>query len=169
MISRKACLADAVQIYSLVNSQCWAGRLLPRTMEEIYQGIRDWVVIEDKKRLIACGSLQILWEDLAEIRSLVVHQDFQGQGLGRQVVEALIAEARLMRLPVAFALTRTPEFFHRLGFETTAMDNLPRKVWKDCSKCLKRKACDEVAVIYHISSTPLECALSEPSLAKENE
>jgi amino-acid N-acetyltransferase len=169
MIRRKACLADAGHIYALVNSQCWAGRLLPRTMEEIYQGIRDWVVIEDDHRLIACGSLQILWEDLAEIRSLVVQQDFQGQGLGRQVVEELIADARLMELPVVFALTRTPEFFLSLGFETTAMDNLPRKVWKDCSKCLKRKACDEVAVIHRLSSASWKLALSEPSLAKEKE
>jgi len=97
------------------------------------------------------GSLLILWHDLAEIRSLVTDPACQGLGLGRQIVTRLLVEAQALELPRVFALTRKPGFFLKLGFQLTRMEDLPRKVQKDCVFCPKFNACDEVAVIMPLS------------------
>jgi amino-acid N-acetyltransferase len=120
---------------------------LPRTEADIYHSIRAWVVAETAGRIVAMGSLIVLWHDLAEIRSLVIEPAYQGQGFGRQIVARLLAEAQALELPRVFALTRKPGFFLKLGFQLTRIEDLPRKVQKDCVFCPKFRACDEVAVV----------------------
>ena len=144
---RRARLADVAQMTPLLNEYARQAEILPRTEADVYQSIRDWVVAEVGGQIVAMGSLVILWHDLAEIRSLVIDPAFQGQGLGRQVVIQLLIEAQALALPRVFALTRKPGFFLKLGFEMTRMEDLPRKVQKDCVFCPKFNACDEVAVI----------------------
>jgi amino-acid N-acetyltransferase len=144
---RKARLSDVPQIVALVEVYARRGEVLPRSLEEAYQSLREWVVAEENGRIVGCGSLLIMWADLAEIRSLVVAPEFQGRGLGRQLLERLLVEAEALGLPQVFALTRQVDFFANLGFSETARESLPRKIWKDCWNCVRLHDCDEVAVI----------------------
>ncbi|MFQ5611888.1 MAG: N-acetyltransferase [Anaerolineae bacterium] len=147
---RKATLTDVPQMAQLVDYFAQRGEILPRPPGTIYESLREWVVAEDGGRIVGCGSLLIVWADLAEIRSLVVAPGMQGRGLGRGMIERLLAEARQLGLPKVFALTRKEGFFRRLGFSLTQRDALPRKVWKDCIHCPKFVGCDEVGVIKHL-------------------
>jgi amino-acid N-acetyltransferase len=144
---RKAQLSDVPQIAALVNYYARRGELLPRSQEEVYESLREWVVAEENGRILGCGSLLIMWADLAEIRSLAVLREYQGRGLGSGIVEQLLEEARYLGLPKVFALTRQVEFFSRLGFQVTSRAKLPRKFWKDCQRCIRIHVCDEVAMI----------------------
>ncbi|MCY3922295.1 MAG: N-acetyltransferase [Chloroflexi bacterium] len=145
----KAVVSDASEIHRLI--QYWfeaTGDVLPRTEGEIYETIRDFVVVRDPNgnRLLAAGALHVEWRDLAEIKSLVVDPGTQGKGLGRIVVDACLAEAVDMGLKTVFALTTTPAFFERLGFRISGVSAFPRKVWNECFRCPKYNACDEIAV-----------------------
>lgn len=144
---RKARLADVPEMMSLLNEFARQAEILPRTEANVYQTIRDWVVAEADDRVVGMGNLLIMWGDLAEIRSLVIDPSHQGRGLGRQMVSFLLAEARSLELPRVFALTRKPGFFLNLGFTLTRIEDLPRKVQKDCVFCPKFHACDEVAMV----------------------
>ena len=147
--AEKAVVGDAPEIHRLI--QYWfeaTGDVLPRTEGEIYETIRDFVVIRDPNanRLLAAGALHVEWRDLAEIKSLVVDPGTQGKGLGRIVVDACLGEAVDMGLKTVFALTTTPAFFERLGFRISGVSAFPRKVWNECFRCPKYNACDEIAV-----------------------
>jgi amino-acid N-acetyltransferase len=143
----RATMADAPAIQDLVNSFASLGEMLPRPLAEIYEQLRDFLVVRDNERLVACGALHIMWEDLAEIRSLAVLDEWQAKGVGAQLVEACLDEARALGIPTVFALTRQPSFFERLGFHQAEVMALPRKVWGECFRCPKFPNCDEVAVI----------------------
>ncbi len=106
---------------------------------------------ETETQVVGMGALLVMWSDLAEVRSLVVHPAFHGQGLGRLMVASLLEEAREMRLRRVFALTRAAGFFLKMGFEMTRIEHLPRKVKRDCVFCPKFHMCDEVAVIIHLN------------------
>ena len=147
---RRARLADVNQMMLLLDEYARQAEILPRAEADVYQSIRSWMVAEAEGRVIAMGALVVLWHDLAEIRSLVIDPAYQGQGLGHQIVSQLLAEAQALELPRVFALTRKPGFFLKLGFQLTRIEDLPRKVQKDCVFCPKFHACDEVAVIMPI-------------------
>ncbi len=144
---RKARLVDVPRMMPLLNEYAQQAEILPRMEDEVYQSIRAWVVAETDRKIIGMGSLVILWGDLAEIRSLVVHPAYQGQGVGRKMVELLLIEANALALPRVFGLTRKPGFFLKMGFQLARIEDLPRKVLKDCVLCPKFHACDEVAVV----------------------
>lgn len=149
LAAEKAVVGDASEIHRLI--QYWfeaTGDVLPRTEGEIYETIRDFVVVRDSSsdRLLAAGALHVEWRDLAEIKSLVVDPGTQGKGLGRIVVDACLDEAVGMGLKTVFALTTTPAFFERLGFRISGVSAFPRKVWNECFRCPKYNACDEIAV-----------------------
>lgn len=145
---RRATLADAPQITDLVNY--WfrtTGDVLPRSLDSVCESIRSWVVVEDDKGIAGCGALIILGPELAEIRSVVVRPDTQGNGLGRRIVEQLLKDAEEIQVPTVFTLTKVVGFFEKLGFKVTEMERFPRKVWKDCVHCAKFPGCDEVAMV----------------------
>jgi amino-acid N-acetyltransferase len=144
----RASIADAKPICDLVNTFARRGEMLPRTMAEVYQNLRDFYVVrDDSGETIACGGLHILWEDLAEIKSLAVREDMQGLGLGQRIVEACVEEARQLGLTTAFALTYRPGFFEKLGFTQADVMTLPRKVWGECYRCPKFPGCNEIAMV----------------------
>ncbi len=144
----RASIADAQAICDLVNAFARKGEMLPRTMSEVYQNLRDFYVVhDDSGAMVACGGLHIIWADMAEIKSLAVREDMQGHGLGAQIVEACVAEARTLGLQTAFALTYRPGFFERLGFEQADVMTLPRKVWGECYRCPKFPGCNEIAMV----------------------
>lgn len=123
------------------------GDLLPRSTYDLSRHIREYVVAEAVDgSIVGSGSLKIYSPELAEIAALAVRDDRQGQGLGRAIVEALVANARGLGLAQVFGLTRKPEFFTRLGFHVAAREEFPLKVWADCARCPRQHACDEVAV-----------------------
>lgn len=145
---RKAVPADVPAIHRLVNEFAAQGIMLRRSVLQLFQHLREFTVAcDDQGQVIGVGALALLWYDLAEVRSLAVDPAWHGQGVGRAVVEALVAEAEAMGLARVFALTYQQAFFERLGFNVIKKDTLPQKVWTDCVVCPKFHACDEIAVM----------------------
>ncbi len=143
----KAEISDARAIHDLVNLFAQRGDMLPRTMGEVYENIRDFFVIRDGDRFLGCVALHVLWSDLAEVRSLAVPEEVQSRGLGSVLVRACIDEARRLGTSRVFALTYRPAFFERLGFEQADVMSLPRKVWNECYRCPKFPGCNEIALV----------------------
>ena len=165
---RRARLADVPQMMPILDEYARQAEILPRSEADVYHTIRAWAIAEADGRIVAMGSLIILWHDLAEIRSLVIDPAFQGQGLGRQIVSQLLTEAQALDLPRVFALTRKPGFFLKLGFKLTRIEDLPRKVQKDCVFCPKFHACDEVAVVMPIERSTVAVAASTQTVHNAN-
>jgi amino-acid N-acetyltransferase len=144
----RASISDAQAIHDLVNVFARKGEMLPRTMAEVYENLRDFYVVrDDAGETVACGGLHILWADLAEIKSLAVREDMQGRGLGQRIVNACLEEAKGIGLTTAFALTYRPGFFEKLGFAQADVMTLPRKVWGECYRCPKFPGCNEIAMV----------------------
>ena len=148
---RPARLADVRRMMPLLNEYAGRAEILSRTEDEVYRSVREWSVAETETKLVGMGSLLIMGHDLAEIRSLVVDPAFQGQGLGRQLVELLLQDAAELQVRRVLALTRRPGFFLKLGFQLTEIGKLPRKVLRDCVFCPKFHVCDEVALVMHLN------------------
>jgi len=165
---RKARLGDVATMMPLLEAYARQAEILPRTQADVYQSIRDWVVAEIDGKIIGMGSLLIMWDDLAEIRSLVIDPAYQGLGAGRRIVTMLLAEAKSLDLARVFALTRKPGFFLKMGFQLTRIEDLPRKVQKDCVFCPKFHACDEVALIMPLSGVTGVDASTQPAAIAKN-
>ena len=147
---RSARAADAEAICSLVNHYAERGKMLHRSFESVYDCLRDFVVAEADGRIVGCVAVDVFWADLAEVKSLAVAPERLGQGLGKQLVGAGIAEARRLGIARLFALTYEKDFFASLGFEVVDRDCLPEKVWRECIGCPKVDACDEIAMILRL-------------------
>ena len=148
---RRAKISDAENIQTLISQYAELDRMLPRSLADIYENLQSFLVAEDDKGLVSgCCALQVIWSDLAEIKSLAVRQDSTGRGTGRALVEAALREAENLGLERVFTLTLEPGFFERLAFTKVEKDELPMKVWSDCAKCSKQDNCDEVALIYNM-------------------
>ncbi|UOF91626.1 N-acetyltransferase [Fodinisporobacter ferrooxydans] len=145
---RKATIPDVEAIYQLLNYYAEKGLLLPRSKLSLYENLHAMTVIEDEGEIVGLGALHILWEDMAEIRSLAIHPKAVNQGLGKQLVVHLIAESAKLGLEKVIALTYQVPFFEKLGFEIVQKESLPHKVWKDCMNCSKFPVCDETAMVY---------------------
>lgn len=149
---RKARIADVPTIHGLVNGFANKGDMLGRSRSELYEGVRDFFVVEVEGRVVGCSALHVNWEDLAEVRSLAVAQDFQGSGIGSTLVLACVQEAAELGIARVYALTYRAPFFERLGFKRVAKETLPQKVWGDCLKCPQFPNCDEDAVMREVVS-----------------
>lgn len=143
---RRAEPADAPGIHALLEQYVADGVMLPRTLEQIYRSIRDFVIAEADGALVGCGALRIYHHGLAEVGALAVAPSVQGRGVGRRVVETLLEDARALGIPRVLALTLQVEFFGRLGFETRSVTEFPEKIAADCSSCARRLQCPETAV-----------------------
>lgn len=144
---RKATIQDAPAMQKLINAAAGKGLMLGRPLSEIYENIRDYHVAERRGRIVGVCGLHVNWEDLAEIKSLVIAPSCQGQGLGQQLVEACIAEAQGLGARRFYALTMVIDFFRRLGFKKVPRARLPQKIWSECIRCNKFPDCDEVAML----------------------
>lgn len=144
---RKASLTDITALLELINAYAAKGIMLPRTEFEMAENIRDFLVAFDEGRLVGCGALHFYTATSGEVRSLAVDPSVKTRGIGRALVEALEEEARAQELHSLFAFTYVPGFFGKLGFEEVDRGELPLKAWKDCLRCPKFQACDEIAVL----------------------
>ncbi|MBA7623614.1 Amino-acid acetyltransferase [subsurface metagenome] len=146
----KATIKDAPQMHKLINSFAAKELMLPRPLSAIYENIRDYFVVRDGERVIACAALHVSWEDLAEIRSVAVTEEMQKQRVGAQLLEACLEEARELGMATIFCLTYQPAFFEKFGFAQVDKMTLPRKVWSECFNCPKFPDCDEVALVHNL-------------------
>jgi len=144
---RSAKIADAKSIHSLINSYAEQDRMLFRSLTDIYENLQTFMVAESDGAIVGCCGLQIIWSDLAEIRSLAVKEPNSGAGAGKMLVAEAVERAKQLGIQRVFALTLEPEFFEKLGFERVEKSALPMKVWRDCARCSKQQNCDEVAVV----------------------
>ncbi len=156
MKPEKARVSDVPQMHKLINYFADKGEMLARSLSEIYENIRDYFVVRQGERVIACVALHISWSDLAEIKSLAVTEDYQKQGIGDQLIEACLKEAKELGIPTIFCLTYKPAFFEKAGFSQVDKAELPHKVWGECYRCPKFPDCDEVALIYHLEAPSKE-------------
>ncbi len=150
---RKPKLSEVVQLKALIDHAVARGLVLPRTLEELYENVRDFYVYADEKGLAGCVSLHIDMEDLAEVRTLIVRDDLQRKGVGRILLQAVLSEARELGIPKVYVLTRCPEFFEKQGFVKTTLEQLPYKIRKDCARCPKYGVtCDEIPMTLQLNS-----------------
>lgn len=126
--------------------------MLPRALNEIYESMRDFSVYEENGELIGTVALHINWEDLAELRSLAVKEEYMKKGIGAKLVTSCLKEAKELGIARVFALTYQPEFFKKQGFKEIDKTQLPQKIWTDCLKCYKFPDCNEVALIIELQS-----------------
>jgi amino-acid N-acetyltransferase len=143
----KAKITDANQVHKLINHFADKGEMLPRSLSEIYENIRDYFVVKQGDKVVACAALHIMWSDLAEIKSMAVSKSKQRRGIGSQLVEACLEEAKELGMATIFCLTYKPAFFEKFGLVQIDKMELPRKVWTECYHCPKFPDCDEVALI----------------------
>lgn len=146
---RKATIKDIKAIHTLLSEFGDKGVLLSRPLSELYDHVRDFFVFELPETGVVggCGALQFCWEDLAEIRSMAVKKEYQGQNIGTLLVEAAIEEARTYGIKHLFTLTYRPGFFNKFDFKRIDRSELPLKIWSDCISCVKFPDCDEIAMM----------------------
>ena len=160
---RKAELREVPALFRLISRYAAEEILLPRPLTNLYEDVWEFTVAEEDGELLGCGALKFYNQDLAEIRSLCVDEQLQARGLGRTLTEALMDEAERFGLKTVFALTNTPAFFEKLGFQQAPRERFPIKVFQDCLGCPKYARCDEVAVSYQLAWRHAE----EPELSFE--
>ena len=161
IVIQKAQVRDVEEILELVNAYAAMNLLLPRGPQYMYENIRDFVIACDSNvpvysvtetrevlhLVVACGSLHVLWEDIAEIRAVAIHPDYQHLGLGSKLIEVMKEEAKQLGIRHLYTFTLTENFFKTLGFRVQDRSELPPKVWGECSRCPKYFHCDEVGMV----------------------
>jgi amino-acid N-acetyltransferase len=161
---RRARVADVEAMQKLINFFADRDEMLPRSLNELYENVRDFFVIEGDEgrseplqaeacatRVIGCCALHISWGDLAEVKGLAVRGERRGEGLGRQLVQACLDDARDLGLSRVFVLTYIPDYFERFGFRRVEKAQLPQKVWSECIRCPKFPDCGEVSMVLDLS------------------
>jgi len=152
---RPATIHDVPRVQEIINAHAELGKMLFKSYAQLYESLRDFAVYEqDDGQIFGCIALTIIWADLAEVRSLAVDEQHRGRGIGRQLVEWAVREARRLGIRRLFALTYEQRFFEKLAFEVVPKDTLPLKVWSDCVRCPKREGCDEIAVVRTLDDVP---------------
>lgn len=152
---RNAMMKDVPEIHRLVTYHAELNRMLFRSYADLYEHLRDFLVwVEcgsEGEQVRGCVAVELVWRDLAEVKSLAVEESYRGRGIGRHLVGAAIEEGRRLALKRLFALTREKVFFEKLGFAVVPKETLPHKVWTDCIRCPLQEHCDEVAMVYELS------------------
>jgi len=164
IVIEKAQIRDVEEILDLINGFAASNLMLPRGPQYLYENIRDFVIASDQNvpvytmmdtrevlhLIVACGSLHVLWKDIAEIRSLAIHPDYQHLRLGSKLVEYMQEEAKQLGVKRLYTFTLTEEFFKTLGFSRLKRAELPAKVWGECSRCPKYFHCDEIGMVLEL-------------------
>jgi amino-acid N-acetyltransferase len=145
-------MGDVKEIHTLLNHYADKGLLLGKSYSSLYDQLRDFkVFVGNDGELLGVCALHIIWEDLAEVRSLAVHEAVQGQKVGQKLVAACLQEAAIYEISKVFTLTYQSGFFQKQGFVSIDKSKLPHKIWSDCLNCPKFPDCDEEALQYTVS------------------
>ena len=144
---RSAKTSDARAVNALISQYAEQDIMLFRSLADIYENLQTFFVAEIDGAVVGCCALEVVWSDLAEIKSLAVSPERMKQGVGCELVREAQARAVQLGIPKVFALTMAPEFFGKLGYDAVEMETLPMKVWSDCARCPKQDHCDETAVV----------------------
>ena len=144
---RKATVDDVKKMQKLINYYAKRDKMLPRSLNELYENIRDFFVDAEGARICGCCALHVDWDDLSEIKSLAVDPGKAGAGIGRKLLEECMKEAKSLKLKKVFALTYVPKFFRQFGFKVVDKANLPHKIWSECIRCVYFPGCKEIAVM----------------------
>ncbi len=147
---RKAVIGHVKDIQGLINFYAKNDQMLPRSLNELYENIRDFFVYERDGNIEGCVALHVTWEDLAEIKSLAVLESKQKQKIGSLLVEEALTDAKALKVKRVFALTYVPEFFKKFGFKKIEHAKLPHKIWSECIRCVKFPDCKEIALVKDI-------------------
>ncbi len=136
--------------------------MLFKSYAQLYEDLRDFAVYETDGQIVGTVALSLIWADLCEVRSLAVDENQRGRGIGRQLVEWTVDEARRLHMRRLMSLTYEQTFFEKLGFEVVAKETLPLKVWSDCVRCPKRDGCDEIAMVRVLQDVPISTMPAAP-------
>lgn len=117
LVIRPAQTKDVKSIRILVDSYAAPGQMLSKETVTLYESVQEFIVAEKDGIVVGCGALHILWEDLAEVRTVAVLEKLQRQGIGHQILEAIIERAREVGVEKIFCLTFQIDFFGHHGFE----------------------------------------------------
>jgi amino-acid N-acetyltransferase len=147
---RRARSSDVPMIHELLDFYAKINQLLPRSMAQLYDNLRDFIVYVEGQQIIGVCSLHVCWEQLAEIRSFCVKKEFQGKGIGRDLVLRCLEDCEELEISSVFVLTYIPKYFEKLGFSIIDKALLPHKIWADCIHCVKFPKCDEVALLLEL-------------------
>ncbi len=144
---RKATVEDVKKIQKLINYYAKHEKMLPRSLNELYESIRNFFVYTEGKNIYGCCALNVDWEDLAEIKSLAVAPLRSRKGIGSKLLLECLKDAKALKVKRVFALTYVPEFFKEFGFEMIKKEDLPHKIWSECIKCMYFPNCKEIALM----------------------
>ena len=144
---RKANASDVKSIQKMINYYARRGQMLPRSLNELYENIRDFVVYSEGKNIYGCCAFHVDWEDLGEIKCLAVAKSKSGKGIARLLLEYCLKDAKALKINRIFALTYVPEFFQVFGFNVVNKKELPHKIWSECIKCVYFTNCKEIAMM----------------------
>jgi amino-acid N-acetyltransferase len=149
---RKIKIDEARSLQRLINSAAAGGHVLERSLNYIYENIRDfWAYLGQDGQIVGCCGLHVIgWQSLAELKSLVVDKNFQRKNIGQKLMKKALSEAKELGVSKVFALTFSPVFFKKYGFVSTDKNNLPHKIWTECLNCKHFPDCKEEAVIIEI-------------------
>ncbi len=162
---RPARVGDVPAIYELIRTFADRKRMIRRSLGELYEAVREFVVaVDDQGKVLGCAALHVFWDDLAELKCLAVSEEAQGRGLGRRLVEACWEAARELELATVFTLTYEAGFFEKCGYRVIDKAELPHKIWNECVRCPLFPSCHEVALVRSVATAPLSTA-AEPAEA----
>ena len=147
---RKPTIQDIPKIQKLIKYYADRDEMLPRSLNELYEHIRDFYVCELNKKIVGCCALDVCWNELGEIKSLAVARSRQKKGIGARLLMACLKDARRLRLKKIFVLTYKPFYFKKVGFKEIDTGRLPHKIWTECIKCVKFPDCDEIALMLEL-------------------
>ena len=149
----KATLSDVPAMLELVKSEVKDGTILNRSEDEVSTNIRSYVLAKEGSKIVGYTALHIHSQRLAEIRSLIVDENYRGLSIGREMVEFTLKEAKVLNVKEdVLVLTYLPDFFKKLGFIEIKKELIPEhKIWADCIKCIHFPVCNETALVYKLA------------------
>jgi amino-acid N-acetyltransferase len=150
MLIRKPTVHDVPKLTALINRD---STILPRSQHYVFMNLRDFIVAEEDGELVGCGSLHVLWENIAEIRAVTMIEDDRRNGWFRQLVDCLLEDGRRLGVQEIVVLTQDPKSFVNIGFKQVERTDVPQIVWKECINCVHFPDCREKPVLFNMGST----------------
>ena len=161
-------ITDVEAVKELIDAYSADGITIPRSYNYLYQNLRDFIVCKAGDEIAGCCSIHLVWEDLAEVKSLAIKKEFQNRGIGARLVKKCVLDAKGFGAARIYALTKAPQFFEKLGFKRAAREDLPTKVWGECINCMRYYKCDETAVVLDLKPSAFSGHSLPIKLAAEN-